>query len=310
MTKRIHVKGEGYATPNDGAIMDVVIEVFSQPGNDKLLSISEKAVVHGEESTLNLPKCVESIIDNMKKGEKCEVIVQPKHAFTAAHNRPEVPIGAPIKFEITLNSFEKAKESWEMNLAEKVENAKLKREKATAFLKSGQYDLAEKLFGKILKLLENESPGAGASSDDSSDEGEDGGPEGDDLNFSTKIKKSPEDAKADEAHAAEISEIVTAANLNLSLCYLKTEDFTKVIEYTDKVLENNELNEKALYRKAEALFKLHQYPEAKEAYSKVLAAAPTNASAKKRQVECDKKVLEEKRAEKARYERMFRNFST
>jgi FK506-binding protein 4/5 len=303
MTKRIHVKGDGYATPNEGATMDVLIEAFTIPANDKIVSVADKGVVHGEESRLNLPACVETVLDNMKKGEKCEVIVQPKHAFTASHNIANAPIGVPVKFEITLNSFEKAKESWEMTLAEKIEDAQLKRTKATGYLKEGKFEVAEKIFGKVLKLLEGESAG-NASISDSDDE------EGGDVEKKMESEPVKKDDPESQKQVEEIGEILQACNLNLSLCYLKTDDLPKAIEHCDKVLDKSPDSEKALYRRAEALFKSHSYLEAKDAYAEVVRVAPSNASARKRQFECDQKVIEDKKAEKATYGKMFRNFST
>lgn len=65
-----------------------------------------------------------------------------------------VPPGASVEYEAELCSFEKAKESWEMDQAEKIEQAKTCKERGTQFLKAEKYKLAVKQYKKIIDLLE------------------------------------------------------------------------------------------------------------------------------------------------------------
>lgn len=62
-----------------------------------------------------------------------------------------------MEYEAELKSFEKAKESWEMDQAEKIEQAKACKEKGTQFLKAEKYKLAVKQYKKIIDLLEYDS---------------------------------------------------------------------------------------------------------------------------------------------------------
>lgn len=62
-----------------------------------------------------------------------------------------------MEYEAELRSFEKAKESWEMDQAEKIEQAKACKERGTQFLKDEKYKLAVKQYKKIIDLLEYDS---------------------------------------------------------------------------------------------------------------------------------------------------------
>lgn len=68
-----------------------------------------------------------------------------------------IPPGASLQYEVELQNFEKAKESWEMDQEEKVVQAKACKERGTAFLKQEKYQLAVKQYKKIIDLLEYDS---------------------------------------------------------------------------------------------------------------------------------------------------------
>merc|ERR1712076_291255 len=109
-----------------------------------------------------------------------------KHAFKETTSSlsvfPKAPLNQEVKFVVDLKSFEKEKESWEMNVEEKIEQASLKRESAKAYLQKGGLVMAIKLFGRVVKIVEDERRGPsllkgdGDSEDsdsDSVDQGED-----------------------------------------------------------------------------------------------------------------------------------------
>lgn len=56
-----------------------------------------------------------------------------------------------------MRSFEKAKESWEMDQEEKIEQAKVCKERGTTFFKQNKYRLAVKQYKKIIDLLQYDS---------------------------------------------------------------------------------------------------------------------------------------------------------
>ena len=68
-----------------------------------------------------------------------------------------MPPGASLEYEVELRSFEKAKESWEMDQEEKIEQAKVCKDRGTLFFKQDKFRLAVKQYKKIIDLLQYDS---------------------------------------------------------------------------------------------------------------------------------------------------------
>ena len=60
-----------------------------------------------------------------------------------------IPISLP-------RSFERAKESWQLDGDQKLEQARMFKERGTAFFKQGKFDLAARKYKKIIDFLEHE----------------------------------------------------------------------------------------------------------------------------------------------------------
>ena len=75
----------------------------------------------GEGGDVGIPRGIEMALEKMKKKERVEVKLAPKYAFGSL-GKPEknVPPNAHVVYEIDLNSFERAKESWQMDAEMKV----------------------------------------------------------------------------------------------------------------------------------------------------------------------------------------------
>lgn len=72
----------------------------------------------------------------MKKDEISEFYMKPKHFFNGAGYEPfGVPSDTDIKYRIELKSFEKAKEVWEMDDDEKLEQSEIVKAKGTEYFK-------------------------------------------------------------------------------------------------------------------------------------------------------------------------------
>ena len=153
----------------------------------------------------------------MSQGERARVTVKPKFGFGARGNEAlGVPANATLSYELTLHKLEKAKESWRMEKAEKVETSELLRTKGAALCHAGKWAKAAKLYKKITSYLE----------------------------FEGDFKEEELRKKRDV--------VILAAHLNLALCHLKTGDFKAAIEAADKALTFDKSNEKALFRRAQA----------------------------------------------------------
>ncbi|XP_066956604.1 LOW QUALITY PROTEIN: peptidyl-prolyl cis-trans isomerase FKBP4-like [Macrobrachium rosenbergii] len=206
-------QGEGYQTPNDGAIVDV--HVVGRV-NGTVFDEREVKFPLGEGTEHNIPEGLERAIERFKKGEKSSIRLAPKYAFGSAGNPSlNVPPGASLEYEVELRSFEKAKESWEMDQEEKIDQAKVCKDRGTLFFKQDKFRLAVKQYKKIIDLLQYDS--------------------------------GLDDEKKAESHS-----VLLAGHLNLAMTYLKLKDNSHAREHATKALELDSSNIKALFRRGQA----------------------------------------------------------
>nr|KAF6373669.1 FKBP prolyl isomerase 4 [Pipistrellus kuhlii] len=185
--RRIRTRGEGYSKPNDGAMVEVALEGYYK---DQIFDQRELHFEIGEGESLDLPCGLEKAIQHMEKGEHSIVHLKPSYAFgNVGKEKFQIPPNADLKYEIQLKNFEKAKESWEMNSDEKLEQSAIVKERGTVYFKEGKYKQALLQYKKIVSWLEYES------------------------SFS--------DEEAQKARALRL-----ASHLNLAMCHLKLQAFT------------------------------------------------------------------------------------
>ena len=129
-SKKITTDGEGYDHPNDGSKCVVSYVVTPLDGGD---AIDTKTKFEFELGNEILSEGLEEVVLKMKKAEtsECEI---PADWNT---------YGAKVKAVVTLDDFEKEKESWSMDTAEKIAAALLPPGAALGlFAGGGEYDLA------------------------------------------------------------------------------------------------------------------------------------------------------------------------
>uniref|UniRef100_A0A3Q3WP42 peptidylprolyl isomerase n=1 Tax=Mola mola TaxID=94237 RepID=A0A3Q3WP42_MOLML len=183
--RRIITKGQGYSKPNEGAAVEVTLEGSCE---GRVFDERELKFEIGDGENLGLPAGVERAIMAMEQGEEALFTMKPKYAFgNAGNSNYNIPGGATLKYKIKLVAFEKAKESWEMNTAEKLEQSSIVKEKGTQYFKEGKYKQASVQYKRIVSWLEHESG------------------------------LSEEDEK--KAKALQL-----AAHLNLAMCFLKLQE--------------------------------------------------------------------------------------
>lgn len=111
----------------------------------------------GEGSEHKVCEGIERALEKFSKGEKSRLSIQPKYAFKSEGNAElGVPPNSPVEYTVKLNSFEKTKESWSMDGAEKIEQAKMFKEKGTNYFKGSKFQLAIKMYKRVTALLEGE----------------------------------------------------------------------------------------------------------------------------------------------------------
>lgn len=149
-----------------------------------------------------------------------------------------------------------------------IEQAKISKEKSTNYFKSGKYHLAIKMSRKVVEYLESDSE------------------------FDEKLKP-------------ERDQLLLSAYLNLGLFYLKINDNFEAKNACTKALAIDSNNEKALFRRGQALLALSQPEEAKSDFEMVIKIEPNNTAAVKQIAACRDVIQKNRAQEKKLYANMF-----
>ncbi|XP_062990476.1 peptidyl-prolyl cis-trans isomerase FKBP4 [Elgaria multicarinata webbii] len=268
--RRIRKKGEGYSKPNEGALVEIEVEGWH---GDTVFDKRELRFEVGEGENYDLPPGLDKALQKMEKLEESVVYLKPSYGFgSAGKQKFHIPPDAELQYEIKLKSFEKAKESWEMNTDEKLEQGTIAKEKGTQYFKEGKYKRATSQYKKIVSWLEHET---GLS--------------------------DVEEAKA--------KSLRLAAHLNLAMCHLKLKEYSQVLENCNKALELDSSNEKGLFRHGEACLAVNDFELARANFQKVLQLYPSNKAAKTQLIICQQKIREQHEKEKKMYANMFQRLA-
>ena len=92
---------------------------------------------------------------------------------------------------------------------------------------------------------------------------------------------------------------------NCCLIANKLKNYYAAVTLCDNVLEKDPNNEKALYRKGEALYALKEFQQAQKVFKQVLDINPDNKLAKKNFNNSQKQYKAWQEAEKKKYSKMF-----
>ncbi|XP_046889688.1 peptidyl-prolyl cis-trans isomerase FKBP4 isoform X1 [Hypomesus transpacificus] len=268
--RRIITKGQGYSKPNEGAAVEVTLE-GSYEG--RVFDQRELKFEVGERESLGLPIGVEKALMAMEQGEESLFTIKPKYGYgNTGSTKFDIPGGATLQYKIKLTNFEKAKESWEMNTSEKLEQSAIVKDKGTQYFKEGKYRQASVQYKRIVSWLENES--------------------------------NLVDGEEQKAKALRL-----AAHLNLAMCFLKLQEPSQALENCDKAMELDEANEKALFRRGEALFAMKEFDRARGDFQRVTQLYPGNKAAKSQVGLCQKYIKDQHEKDKRLYANMFQKFA-
>jgi FK506-binding protein 4/5 len=279
VVKRIKNAGEGFDTPNDGSTVEVNLKgstVDGGAGGGGGQIFEERTALSfmlGEGLEAGVPRGVELALEKMKKKESCQVTLQPSYGFGGGDAAKGVPAMATLRYEIELVSFERAKESWSLDGEQKLEQAKIFKEKGTKFFREEKYELAEKKYAKIVEFLEHE----------------------------ISLKDAAED---------ERKSLLEAGRMNLAMCHLKKLKFFEARDVCDKVIEINPDNAKAFFRRGEAYISLKDYEKAKEDYARCLALdRADNKAAHNKVALCNRHLKAQREKERKTFANMFDKFA-
>lgn len=137
--KRTIEDGDGTDNPSEDST--VKVHLVGRDG-DRVFDERNVEFIIGECGDHNIVEGVERGITKMVQGEKSHFVIKPQHAFGAEGNK-EFDIGpnTPVEYEVTLDSFEKAKDSWEMDAEEKLAGAEKAKAKGTTYFKMGKLQM-------------------------------------------------------------------------------------------------------------------------------------------------------------------------
>jgi len=217
----------------------------------------------------NIPDGVEQALLKFKKQERSIIQLKPQFGFDSTGKEElGIPPNASLEYEIELKNFEKAKESWSMDADEKLEQAKMCKDKGTAHFKAGKYALAIKQYAKIVSYLE--------------------------------FEKTLKDEKLAERDA-----LVLAAYLNQAMCCLKLNEYNITRDHCLKALEIDPKNEKGLFRMGQALLGMHEPESAKKQFETILQSDSNNKAASNQVVICNARIREQHQKDKKLYSNIF-----
>jgi FK506-binding protein 4/5 len=109
----------------------------------------------GEGSENNICEGLERALEKFLKDEKSRITLQPKYAFKSEGNAElGVPPNSAVEYTVKLTNFEKSKESWSMDGSEKLEQAKIFKEKGTNYFKGSKLQLAIKMYKRVISLVD------------------------------------------------------------------------------------------------------------------------------------------------------------
>lgn len=270
ITRRIKVKGETFNSPNEGATVEVHLEGSCQ---GRVFDSRDVTFVVGEADDKGVPLGVDRAMEKMQKGECCLLYLKSKYGF-GTEGKPEFKVGpnTDVVYEVTLKDFKKFKESWEMELSEKLDMAVGIKRKGNHYFKAGRYHQAIIQYQRIVSWLEMEC-GTG-------------------MEQQQKIRS-----------------LLLLSQLNLALCFLRLKEFSQAVDNCNKVIEMDEKNEKALYRRGEARLLRNEFSLALADFRQVLHVNSWNRAARAQISICQRKIREHNERDKHIYANMFQRFA-
>ncbi|KAG5274634.1 hypothetical protein AALO_G00138450 [Alosa alosa] len=270
IVRRIKVKGAGFTNPNDGATVHVHLEGSC---GGRVFESRDVRFIVGEAEDVGVPMGVDRAMEKMQKGECCLLYLKSKYGFgTEGKQKYNIGPNADLVYEVILKDFVKAKESWEMDLNEKLEQSVLVKQKGTHYFKACRYHQAVIQYQRIVCWLEMECG----------------------------VSKQQQQA---------IQDLLLVAHLNLALCYLRLQEYSHVIDNCNKVIEMDADNEKALYRRGEARLQRNEFSLAVKDFRHVLQVNPSNRAANSQITVCQRKMREHHEQDKKIYANMFQRFA-
>ncbi|CAH1395756.1 unnamed protein product [Nezara viridula] len=263
-------EGNGFDSPKESSNVEIRIKGEHE---GRIFDERDVSFCLGEGIESDIPPGVEKGLEKFIKGETSRLELKPQYGFGAiGHENFGIPPNAHLTYTVTLKDFDPVVDIWMMSNEQKLEQSKVLKEKGTKYFKLEKYQLALKMYLRIVEILDYKNDFQGAEQ-------------------------------------AEAKSLLLAANLNISMCQLKLKNYLAVRKVCDKILEEDSQNVKGLFRRGQAYLGLNEPQLAKTDFEAVLAAEPENKAVPPQIAICNAKLKEIRSKEKKMYANMFEKFA-
>jgi len=269
--KKVLLEGQGWQQPNYEAKC-VINYITRLADGTEVENVKEKCIVIGDEQVVT---GIEQAVESMKAQEKALFKVQPNYAYGSAGNAAlNIAPDAQLSCEVELVSFEKEKESWELDKFEDKYEAALARKAAGNQLYKGKYlQRAVKKYNKALEFFQY-------------------------------------DSKLEAAQKERVNkELKMPCYLNLAACHLTLHEYKKVLENANKALEIDGHNVKGLYRRGVANTELDQWDQARYDLEKAMSLDSNDKEIKSAIVRLNQKVKAQDTKDRKLFGNLFQKLS-
>ncbi|KAK1365961.1 peptidyl-prolyl cis-trans isomerase FKBP65 [Heracleum sosnowskyi] len=257
--KKIVRDGEGFDRPNEGSKAKVIYIGKLEDGTiiEKNGSDEEPFEYTCFEEQIN--EGLDRAVMTMKKGEQAIVTVSSDF-LNGCLDVGFVSAESTLIYEVELIDFSKETPFWKMETDEKLKACEIKKEEGNVLFKVGKFWRASRKYEKASKYVEY------------------------DHSFSADEKC--------QANALQIS-----CHLNNAACKLKLGEYVEASRLCTKVLDLDESNVKALFRRSQAYLKTSELEKANDDIKRALVIDPDN-----RDVKLVYKELQDKKKRYVKYE--------
>lgn len=257
--KKIVRDGKGFDRPNEGSQAKVIYIGKLEDGTiiERNGSDEEPFEYTCFEEQIN--EGLDRAVMTMRKGEQATVTVSSDflHDYQDVGS---VSADSNLIYEVELIDFSKEKPFWKMDTDEKLKACEIKKEEGNVLFKAGKFWRASRKYEKASKYVEY------------------------DHSFSADEKC--------QANALQLS-----CYLNDAACKLKLGEYLEASRLCTKVLDRDEFNVKALFRRSQAYIKTSELEKANNDIKRALVIDPDN-----RDVKLVYKELQDKKKRYVQYE--------
>ncbi|XP_057437886.1 70 kDa peptidyl-prolyl isomerase-like [Lotus japonicus] len=241
--KKIKKAGEGFDRPNEGSQVKVIYLCKQEDGTviERKGSKEEPFEFTTQEDQVH--EGLERAIMTMKKAELALVTISAEYLCDHNNLHGNTANNKVLYYEVELVDFIKEKPFWKLDTQEKIEACERKKHDGNLLFKAENFRRAYHKYDKAVKYIEF------------------------DHSFNEDEKR--------HANSLRLS-----CNLNKAACKLKLGEYTEASRLCSKVLEQDPLNVKALYRRCQAYLKTSDLKKAEADIKRALILDPNSRDLK------------------------------